>query len=119
MADATVHHCDNKSEIEHEILIKKRKLEENDNENIHSNIKDLTGFEIKSILHNNTNRKIVSLRGNFKTKKGEAIVILEKSAFSTDNLNDSSSLNGELEKVFHNDIYGNYKLLPTTVLNSK
>ncbi|XP_076263023.1 m7GpppX diphosphatase-like isoform X2 [Rhynchophorus ferrugineus] len=119
MADASVQHCDNKSEVEHEIPLKKRKLEENEDQCLHSDIKDLSGFEITNILHNNTNRKTISLRGSFKSKKGEAVVILEKTAFSTDTLtNDTGSLKGELEKIFHNDIYGNYKFLPTTELKS-
>ncbi|KAJ8969664.1 hypothetical protein NQ317_004894 [Molorchus minor] len=59
--------------------------------------------------------------GSFNSKEGDAIVILEKSAFAEENLNiesDYFSEKSSLHKVFRNDIYGDYKYLPTSELNT-
>lgn len=90
---------------------------------IHNNLTDLSGFKLKDILQNITNRKAVFLRGNFDSEEGEAVVILEKTAFSEDNLlNNTGNYfpgNHHLEKIFQNDVYGDYKYITDSVLNSK
>lgn len=101
---------------------KKQKLDENTKETVHNEIKDLSEFKLKNVLHNNTNRKTVCLRGSFESKEGDALVILEKTAFSAENLTPNSEYFTEkslLEKVFHNDAYGDYKYFPVPELNSK
>ncbi|KAJ8910853.1 hypothetical protein NQ315_015589, partial [Exocentrus adspersus] len=88
---------------------------------IHETIKDLSGFKLKNILQNNTNRKTVYLCGSFESKEGDAVVILEKTPFAEENLNTDSDYFTEksyLEKVFQNDIYGDYKYFPTNELNT-
>ncbi|KAJ8947587.1 hypothetical protein NQ318_010099 [Aromia moschata] len=101
---------------------KKAKLDDslNNSKSIHDNIQDLSGFKLKSILQNNTNRKTVCLAGTFDTKEGDAVVILEKTAFADENLNNESDYfckKSCLEQTFQNDIYGNYKYFPTSELN--
>ncbi|XP_060519796.1 m7GpppX diphosphatase [Cylas formicarius] len=99
------------------IQSKKPKL----NLNLHENIKDLSEFKLGSVLQNSTNRKVVCLRGSFQSKEGEAVVILEKTAFSVDDLTSDSKFfceKNQLEKIFHNDVYGDYKYFPIQELNS-
>lgn len=92
-------------------------------ETIHDNLTHLSNFKLKDILQNSTNRKTVFLRGAFDSKEGEAIVILEKTAFSEENLLSGCKQyfpgNNQLEQIFQNDIYGDYKFLTDSELNSK
>lgn len=89
---------------------------------IHSTIKNLSGFKLKNILQNNSNRKSVYLSGTFDSKEGDAVVILEKTAFAEENLNNDSDYftdKSYLQKIFQNDIYGDYKYFTLTELNSR
>lgn len=90
---------------------------------IHSNLRNLSKFQVTDILQNSTNRKAIFLKGIFEAEQGEAVVILEKTAFSEEHiLNGSGDYfpgNNQLEKVFHNDIYGDYKYVTDSQLNGK
>lgn len=92
-------------------------------ESIHDNLGHLSGFKLKEILQNSTNRKAIFLKGSFEFEEGEAVVILEKSAFSEENfLNGSGDYfpgKNHLEKIFQNDIYGDYNYITDSALNSK
>lgn len=104
---------------------KKQKLQENSEkckDGIHETLADLSAFQLEKILHNNTNRKTVCLKGKFASKNGDALVLLEKTAFAEENLKEDSGFftkYSSLEKVFHNDIYGNYNYFPQISLNCK
>ncbi|RZB40637.1 m7GpppX diphosphatase [Asbolus verrucosus] len=100
---------------------KKPKFEEKCRDAVHETLIDLSTFKLEKILHNNTNRKTVCLKGKFDSKNGDALVLLEKTAFAEENLTENSEYftkNSLLEKVFHNDIYGNYNYFPQINLNS-
>ncbi|XP_044270017.1 zinc finger protein 271-like [Tribolium madens] len=103
---------------------KKPKLDENSEkckDGIHETLADLSTFQLEKVLHNNTNRKTVCLKGKFASKNGDALVLLEKTAFAEENLKEDSDYftkYSSLEKVFHNDIYGNYNYFPKINLNS-
>lgn len=87
---------------------------------IHNTIKDLSDFKLKNILQNNSNRKSVYLCGTFDSREGDAVVILEKTAFAEENLNNDSDYftdKSYLEKIFQNDIYGDYKYFTLNELN--
>lgn len=92
-------------------------------ETIHDSLTHLSNFKLKDILQNSTNRKAVFLRGAFDSKEGEAIVILEKTAFSEENLLNGNERyfpgNNHLEQIFQNDIYGDYTFSTDSELNSK
>lgn len=92
-------------------------------ESIHSSISDLSSFKPKGVLQNNTNRKAVFLRGTFQSRDDDAIVILEKTAFSEDHLfnPEKNYFNGKnsLQQILHNDIYGDYKYFTDSSLNGK
>lgn len=112
--------------LETDLPVNSQKLEEDvseSRESIHNNLKHLSGFKLKDILQNSTNRKTIFLRGSFVDEEGEAVVILEKTAFSEENLLNGSGDyfpgNNHLEQTFQNDIYGDYKFLTDSVLNSK
>lgn len=81
----------------------------------------LQNFKVERILSNNTNRKTVCLLGHFDEKTENALVVLEKKAFSDQDFDDSRYFVDvtRLEELFVNDIYGNYELLPNQDLNSK
>lgn len=104
---------------------KKQKLDTDSKscDSIHDSITDLSSFKLKDVLQNNTNRKTVCLRGTFDFQEGEAVVILEKTAFSEENLLNTKvnyfTENNELEKVFQNDIYGDYRYFLNSKLNGK
>ncbi|CAH1974321.1 unnamed protein product [Acanthoscelides obtectus] len=85
---------------------------------IHENLKDLSNFAVKEILQNNTNRKVTCLRGSFSSHPGEAVVVLEKPAFSEEILKDYFKGKDNLTKSFHNDIYGDYRYNPSSDLNA-
>lgn len=113
-----------KDAVNDEVVVpnKKPKLNEKPGDSIHDELKDLSDFKLKSVLHNNTTRKTVCLRGSFESKAGEAIVLLEKTAFAGENLTENSEYftkRSLLEKVFQNDAYGDYKYFPVPELNSK
>ncbi|CAH1099186.1 unnamed protein product [Psylliodes chrysocephalus] len=87
---------------------------------IHDDLSSLSGFNVKGILTNNTNRKTVCLRGTFDSKEGEAVVILEKTAFAEEDLKankDYFTEQNNLQKIFQNDIYGDYKYFPSKQLS--
>nr|CAH7738023.1 unnamed protein product [Callosobruchus chinensis] len=99
---------------------KKLKLEDEPSLNdvsIHEKLTDLSSFKVKEILQNNTNRKVTCLRGSFDSHAGEAVVVLEKPAFSEETLKDYFKGNHTLTKSFHNDIYGDYRYNPSAELN--
>ncbi|XP_066152061.1 m7GpppX diphosphatase [Euwallacea fornicatus] len=100
---------------------KRQKLDENSSDSIHCSLKDLSAFKLKTVLHNNTTRKTVCLQGTFESTEGNALVILEKTAFAGENLVPESEYFTErslLSKVFHNDAYGDYKYFPVPELNT-
>lgn len=92
-----------------------------DEENIVlENLNNLSTFKLDKIFNNNTSRKTVCLKGKFQGKAGDALILLEKTAFAEDVLaSDSGYFSGKsrLEKVFQNDIYGNYQYFPEIQLN--
>ncbi|CAH0547523.1 unnamed protein product [Brassicogethes aeneus] len=100
---------------------KKRKLDEsNEKPSVHEKLNDLTDFKLEKIINNNTVRKSVCLKGTFESQEGDVLILLEKTAFAEDSLLNNSEYFTEkcpLEKVFHNDIYGDYKYFPKVELN--
>ena len=105
---------------------------------------DLSKFKINTILNNNSNRKTVCVLGHFTTldasedandAKRQAIVILEKKAFTEQDLNQNRKTVDEIESTdenrgyfsgrtklkteFVNDIYGNFECYPCPDINSK
>nr|CAI5840224.1 unnamed protein product [Callosobruchus analis] len=57
------------------------------------------------------------VEGYLRIHAGEAVVVLEKPAFSEEILKDYFKGTNNLTKSFHNDIYGDYRYNPTSELN--
>lgn len=92
------------------------------NVSIHENLPDLSNFKSETILCNNTKSKTICLKGSFSGKDGVGIVLLEKTAFTENDLTDEKkylSPDCYLKKDFSNDIYGNYQFFPKTEFNGK
>nr|XP_023017169.1 m7GpppX diphosphatase-like isoform X2 [Leptinotarsa decemlineata] len=88
---------------------------------VHGSITNLSSFHLKNVLLNNTIRKTICLRGSFEGKEGEAVVILEKTAFSEEHFKDGRDYftdESSLKESFQNDIYGEYKYFPAPELSS-
>lgn len=104
---------------------KKRRIEDDSHapnaglQTVHENIKDLSNFSDIEIINSNPSRKSVCLKGKFTDKEGLAIVLLEKTAFTIDDLTPNKYFIPDcyLNKVFSNDIYGNYNFFPKVELN--
>lgn len=87
---------------------------------------DLSKFQPERLLSNNTDRKTVCVLGKFtdKSEDNQAIIILEKSAFteeqvlSADTQKNFFQFVATLNKEFVNDIYGNFTLLAKPEVNS-
>ncbi|XP_041985664.1 m7GpppX diphosphatase [Aricia agestis] len=96
--------------------IKKDEQNGNPVTELHVHLKD---FIPTKIINNNTNGKTVCVLGSFKDKSGVAVVLLEKKAFSGDQLNDSGYFSDatELRTLFQNDIYGNFECYPKPEIN--
>lgn len=83
-----------------------------DVDNIHDTDICLCNFEVKKILQNNCLRKQVCVEGVFKGHKGSSVILFEKSQFSDDPLSLQKQLfskDTSIQKLYSNDIYGNYE----------
>ncbi|KAK2579493.1 hypothetical protein KPH14_010805 [Odynerus spinipes] len=103
---------------------KKIKLDiENTTENdddMHEAEINLSTFEMKRILQNNSARKQIYIEGTFKGSESPAILSLEKTTFPMDELFLKKGFFNEdttIQKVFSNHIYGNYKCFPIKEYN--
>lgn len=87
---------------------------------------DLSKFQPDRLLSNNTDRKTVCVLGKFTDRSAEeqAIIILEKSAFTeelvltTNTQENFFQFVATLKQEFVNDIYGNFTLLSQPEVNT-
>ncbi|KDR15367.1 Scavenger mRNA-decapping enzyme DcpS [Zootermopsis nevadensis] len=91
-------------------------IQEND-ENIHTVLKDFSEFQQKRILSINSQRKTICIEGSFNNKSGTAIVLLEKKPFNEESLKNTLDYSCTLHKEFSNDIYGFYECFPSVKYN--
>lgn len=103
---------------------KKIKLDINDgvkdDDGTHEAEINLSTFEMKRILQNNSKRKQIYIEGTFKGSESTAILLLEKTTFPTDELFLKRGFFNEdttIQKVFSNHIYGNYRCFPIKEYN--
>lgn len=91
-----------------------------DPNSVHESLKDLSKFELKRILQNNAQKKLICVEGKFKDHEGSAIVLLEKKAFVEEGLDEYLfNETSKLVKEFENDLYGNYNCFPSPKFNSE
>lgn len=100
---------------------KKRKITEQNENNVNDIKFNLKDFIPEKILNNNTNRKTVCVQGKFNDKVGVGLIILEKKAFKEEELDESGyfSEDSRLCTSFQNDIYGNFECFPRPSINGK
>lgn len=96
---------------------------------------DLSTFQLKRILNNNSKVKTISVLGTFPSEQSAditepAIVVLEKTAFTDFDVNTQAvgdtdgtqrryfSLETRIKQEFINDIYGNFQCFPIPAINS-
>lgn len=81
----------------------------------------LSKFKLIKVLNNLTNRKSVFLLGQFPdvSLEDQAVIILEKKAFSEENVAGYFTEDYKLHVDLNNDIYSNLDYLPNVDLNSK
>lgn len=100
---------------------KKRKITEQNEEDVNDNQLKLKDFIPEKVLNSNTNRKSVCVQGKFKDKIGVGLIILEKNAFKEAELDGKGyfSEDSELHTYFQNDIYSNIECFPRPDINGK
>ncbi|XP_076758322.1 decapping enzyme, scavenger [Xylocopa sonorina] len=97
---------------------KKAKLEtENvlkDSNSIHDTEFCSSIFNTKRVLQNNCTRKQICIEGDFKGYEGSAVIVLEKKNFPDDeqSLKEFFHKDTVLQKLYSNDVYGNYECFP-------
>lgn len=91
---------------------KKRKIVDESDE-----LPSFEGFEIKKILNENAKQKYIFLHGRFANKTDDAVVLLEKSPFDREHVNQILSPNTDMVQTLHNDIYSTYSAYPPVDLN--
>lgn len=89
-------------------------------------LNNLSTFTPNRILNSNSNRKTVTVLGRFNQSPVDAILLLEKQAFTEENVSETSNSDSsfftastELEKQFINDVYGSYEATPASNINRK
>ncbi|XP_015517190.1 m7GpppX diphosphatase [Neodiprion pinetum] len=86
---------------------------------VHESLKDLSKFQLKRVLNNNAQKKLLCVEGTFADHDGAAIVLLEKKAFVEEKLDEHLfNESSKLSKEFENDVYGNYNCFPSIEHNS-
>lgn len=78
---------------------------------------DLSKFVFKRVLNDNSQRKLICVEGEFADKKGATILLLEKKAFTVENVKLLCNEQSRLKKGFINDVYGSYEVFPQADLN--
>ena len=76
-------------------------------------------FEVISVLSDDCMRKVAAVHGTFKDKEGDAVVILEKTAFNRPAVEQILCGDSEAELTLQNDIYGTHFVFPKPSSNGK
>lgn len=79
-------------------------------------LSDLSRFVFKRILSNNGDRKFISVEGHLQNGEN-ALLLLEKVAFTEEIVKKFCHESSVLKKVFINDAYGSYECFPEKELN--
>jgi len=71
-------------------------------------LSDFSKFKFRRVLNDNSSKKLIFVEGEFSGSDGAAVVILEKQPFSVETVPQLFTKDTSLDKIFQNDIYGNY-----------
>lgn len=75
-------------------------------------------FSFKRILKENPENRLVAVEGTFGEPPSQAVVVLEKTHFTESDVQGFLTEKTTLQRLFHNDVYGNFMCLPPVELNS-
>ena len=77
-------------------------------------VPDLSSFELKRVLNENSERKEIFLEGRFSGDESAApaVLILGKPPFASDALPSLLNEGTKLEKTFRNDVYYKFDAMP-------
>lgn len=78
-------------------------------------ISSFAGFEFCRMLKNDMRSKTAFIHSRFKEK--DAVILMEKTAFETNTVQELLSGETELVETLKNDIYSTYKTFPDKTLN--
>ena len=76
-------------------------------------------FEVISMLNEDCTRKVATAHGTFKGQEGDAVVILEKTAFDKSSVEQMLSGDSPAELTLQNDIYGSHFVFQQASCNGK
>lgn len=78
----------------------------------------LDGFHNVKILRQDVHHKTMFVQANIDERPGDAVVIVEKTAFTEENVKKLLSSSTKLKFKMSNDIYRQYDAYPPSLLNS-
>nr|CAG4640878.1 EOG090X06NK [Eulimnadia texana] len=105
-----------KARVEENHLINKDKEEETTN-SVCDTLASFLGFNVSRVLNESADNKVIVSEGTFDNREGKAVVLLEKTHFSTEHIPQLFSSETRIEKSFSNDIYGQYLCFPPPASN--
>ncbi|VVC32478.1 HIT-like domain,Scavenger mRNA decapping enzyme, N-terminal,Scavenger mRNA decapping enzyme DcpS/DCS2 [Cinara cedri] len=73
---------------------------------------NLDKFNLKQILMNDTQRKIIAVEGNFNGSQEPAVIVMEKYAFDEAFVLNICNVNTKLTKNIENDVYKSFSCVP-------
>ncbi|KAK3928759.1 m7GpppX diphosphatase [Frankliniella fusca] len=81
-------------------------------------LKDLASFKSERILNCDSRHKTIVALGSLGASEDRCLVILEKKAFEAESFDKLCTAETTLDKVFRNDVYGNYDCALASDLNA-
>ncbi|CAH1783322.1 unnamed protein product [Owenia fusiformis] len=101
-----------------EIPQKKMRMDQS-NINSHESdiLESLQGFKVEKILNENAQTKTMFVHGKFENSEDNAVVIVEKTAFSEKSIRGVLSGDTTMKNTLKNDIYGTYEVYPKPEFN--
>lgn len=73
---------------------------------------NLDQFNLKRILMNDTQCKMVAIEGNFNGNQEPAVIVMEKYAFDEASILNVCNANTKLKKNLENDVYKSFSCVP-------
>lgn len=73
---------------------------------------NLDKFNLKRILMNDTQRKMIAVEGNFNGSQAPAVIVMEKYAFDESSVLNVCNADTKLTKNVENDVYKSFSCVP-------
>ena len=82
------------------------------NGNIHSDLSNLADIELKRVLNEDTDKKIIFIEAEVKNSKDPAVLVIEKLPWKPEDIEGLLCKETKAVQQFNNDIYGQYSIQP-------